>query len=214
MNPYSISKSFTWKGTITDKVKAVMRTFGLTVDRLEQVKVNHNLSIKINEGDVIYITGPSGSGKSVLLKELEKLVPSTEKINLAKIKLDRNKSVIDCIEGDFLQSMRLLSIAGLNDVICVLNQPINLSEGQQYRFRLAAALAAGKQYIFADEFCSILDRITATVIAYNIRKFAKRNGVTFILASGNDDILADLCPDVIVCKELSGKTEVIYKRRN
>ena len=170
MNPYSISKSFTWKGTITDKVKAVMRTFGLTVDRLEQVKVNHNLSIKINEGDVIYITGPSGSGKSVLLKELEKLVPSTEKINLAKIKLDPNKSVIDCIEGDFLQSMRLLSIAGLNDVFCVLNQPINLSEGQQYRFRLAAALAAGKKYIFADEFCSTLDRITATVIAYNIRK--------------------------------------------
>ena len=214
MNPYSISKSFTWKGTITDKIKAVMRTFGLTVDRLEQVKVNHNLSIKINEGDVIYITGPSGSGKSVLLKELEKLVPSTEKINLAKIKLDPNKSVIDCVEGDFLQSMRLLSIAGLNDVFCVLNQPINLSEGQQYRFRLAAALAAGKKYIFADEFCSTLDRITATVIAYNIRKFAKRNGVTFILASGNDDILADLCPDVIVCKALSGKTEVIYKRHN
>ena len=176
MNQYSISKSFTWKGTITDKVKAVMRTFGLTVDRLEQVKVNHNLNIKINEGDVIYITGPSGSGKSVLLKELEKLVPSTEKINLAKIKLDPNKSVIDCIEGDFLQSMRLLSIAGLNDVICVLNQPINLSEGQQYRFRLAAALAAGKKYVFSDEFCSTLDRITATVIAYNIRKFSKRNG--------------------------------------
>ena len=73
------------------------------------------------------------------------------------------------------------------------------------------ALAAAKKFIFADEFCSQLDRITACAISHNIHKFAKRKGVTFILASSHDDILFDLEPDVIVVKALSGSTQVVYK---
>ena len=137
------------------------------------------------------------------------------------MKLARDKSVIDCIhsalryerhsDGDFLQELKLLSIAGINDAFCVLNQPRNLSDGQKYRFRLAAALASGAKFIFADEFCCELDRITAAVISYNIQKYAKRTGVTFILASSHEDILLDLAPDVLVVQELSGPTQVIYK---
>jgi ABC-type ATPase with predicted acetyltransferase domain len=107
--------------------------------------------------------------------------------------------------------MRHLSAAGLNDVLCILNQPANLSDGQKWRFRLAMALAAKKKYIFADEFCSTLDRITAAVIAYNVKKYATANGAVFILASSHDDLLLDLQPDVIVFKELSGEAKVIYK---
>lgn len=73
------------------------------------------------------------------------------------------------------------------------------------------ALAAGKKFVFADEFCSNLDRITAAVIAYNIHKFAKRGGMTFILAGSHEDILLDLAPDVLVVKELSCQAQVIYK---
>jgi ABC-type ATPase with predicted acetyltransferase domain len=72
----------------------------------------------------------------------------------------------------------------------------------------------GKKYIFADEFCSNLDRITAAVISHNIHKFAKRTGVTFILAANHDDILLDLAPDVLVVQELSGRTQVIYKTQD
>jgi len=75
------------------------------------------------------------------------------------------------------------------------------------------AMAAKKKFIFADEFCSELDRITAAVISYNIHKFAKRTGTTFILASSHDDIMLDLAPDVLVVKELSAKTQVIYKKK-
>ena len=94
----------------------------------------------------------------------------------------------------------------------MLNVPANLSEGQKYRFRLACALASGRKFIFADEFCSNLDRITAGVIAYNVRRFAKHNGVTFFLASAHEDILADLQPDVLVVKNFSGEAEVSYKK--
>jgi ABC-type ATPase with predicted acetyltransferase domain len=118
-----------------------------------------------------------------------------------------------------IEAMRFLSYAGLSDVFCMLTAPADLSEGQQYRFRLARALAAGKRHIFADEFCSNLDRITAAVIAYNICKFAKmhsmacaRNKVTFFLASSHEDILADLQPDVLIVKHFTGPAEVSYKK--
>ena len=212
MTKYSVSKSFNWKGTITDKVALVCRMFGLTIDRLNERKVSYSCQLQINTGDIVYISGPSGAGKSVLLSELEKSVPSADRVNLDRIKLPNDKTLIDCIDGDFLNSLRMLTTAGLNDCFCILNQPRNLSDGQKYRFRLAVALAANKKFIFADEFCSVLDRITAAVISYNIYKFAKRTGTIFFLASSHNDILFDLSPDVLIATELSGTTEVIYKK--
>lgn len=213
MPTYNVSKSFVSRCTVTEKVASVMRMFGLTVERLSESAVTYKCRLEINDGDIVYITGPSGAGKSVLLRELEKAVPVLERINLDEIELPVEKTLVDCINGDFLSALKLLSTAGLNDVFCVLNQPANLSDGQKYRFRLAAALASGKRFIFADEFCTSLDRITAAVIAYNIQRYAKRNKVTFILASSHEDILLDLAPDVLVVKELSGPAEVIYKSR-
>jgi len=213
MPTYSVSKGFNWQGTITDKVASVCRMFGLTVDRLTERRFNHSYQLEINKGEIVYLTGPSGAGKSVLLRELEKSIsPPSDRVNLARIKLPSDKTLIDCIDGDLLRSLRTLSIAGLNDCFCILNQPQNLSDGQKYRFRLAMALAAKKKFIFADEFCSELDRITAAVISYNVHKFAKRTGTILILASSHDDILLDLSPDVLVVKELSGPTQVIYKK--
>jgi ABC-type ATPase with predicted acetyltransferase domain len=212
MPTYNISKTFGWsQRQISERSRAVMRMFGLTTDRLAKTSFTVNCQLQINDGDIVYITGPSGAGKSVLLRELEKSVPASDKVNLNEVKLPCDKSVIDCIDGDFVEGLKTLSIAGLNDAFCVLNQPANLSYGQKYRFRLAVALASGAKYIFADEYCSELDRITAAVISYNIHKYARRTGVTFILASSHEDVLLDLVPDVLVVKELSGATKVIYK---
>ncbi len=211
MATYNISKTFGQEGQISERSAAVMRMFGLTTNRLTKASFTVNCQLRINDGDVVYITGPSGAGKSMLLKELEKSVPASERVNLNKIKLPGDESVIDCVGGDFLQGLKLLSIAGLNDAFCVLNQPTNLSDGQKYRFRLAVALGSGAKFIFADEFCCELDRITAAVISYNIQRYAKRTGVIFILASSHEDILLDLAPDVLVVQELFGPTQVIYK---
>lgn len=213
MARYNISKSFGRAGQVSERDASVMRMFGLTADRLAEDSFAVNCQLEIKDGDIVYITGPSGAGKSVLLRELEKAIPICERVNLNKIILPADKSVIDCMDSDFVTGLKTLSVAGLNDAFCVLNRPMNLSDGQKYRFRLAVALASGAKYIFADEFCNELDRITAAVISYNIRKYAKRTGVTFVLASSHEDLLFDLAPDVLVVKELSGATQVVYKRR-
>lgn len=184
--------------------------FGLSLERLK-APISHECNVRIKAGEVCYITGPSGAGKSVLLEELYKAAPAGSRLRLKDIKLETDKSVIDCIEGDFFSALKILSKAGLSDVFCVLNQPAKLSEGQKYRYRLARALVSDRKFIFADEFCSSLDRITAAVIAHNIRKTAGATGQTFILASSHDDLLCDLLPDVVIIKHLTGQTEVIYR---
>jgi ABC-type ATPase with predicted acetyltransferase domain len=212
MPTYNISKTLDQpQQNISERSIAVMRMFGLTADRLSKVECTINCQLEINKGDIVYITGPSGAGKSMLLRELEKTIPASDRVNLKEIKLADDKSLIDCIEGNLLEGLKVLSVAGLNDAFCVINKVVNLSDGQKYRFRLAVALSSGAKFIFADEFCSELDRITAAVISYNIRKYAKRTGVTFILASSHDDILLDLAPDVLLVQELSGPTQIIYK---
>ena len=213
MTTYNISKSFSWKGTITEKVSSVCRMFGLTIERLKEQRHTHNCQLEINPGDIVYITGPSGTGKSVLLRELEKSIPVQDRINLAQINLPDDRTVIDCIDAGLLAGLRLLSTAGLNDCFCILNQPCNLSEGEQYRFRLAMALTTGKKFIFADEFTSALDRITASSISYRLRQFADKTDTTFILASSHEDMLLDLAPDVLIRRDFTRAANVVYKKK-
>ena len=211
MASYCVSKSFPWQGPLSEKAVRLCRMFGLTVDRLADRITTHQCRLEFEPGDIVYIMGPSGAGKSVLLRELEQAVPAGESVNLAQIPLPCDRSVIDCFDGEVVTALRLLGTVGLSEVFCLLNRPGDLSDGQKYRFRLARALAAGKPFVFADEFSSELDRVTATSLAFNIHKFAKRTGTTFVLASSHEDILIDLAPDVLVVKDFSGPAEVIYK---
>jgi ABC-type ATPase with predicted acetyltransferase domain len=172
----------------------------------------HECRFDVRPGDVVYITGPSGSGKSVLLQALRETVPASESVDLAQFPLPRDRSVIDCFDADVVATLRTLTAVGLSEVFSLLNRPCHLSAGQKYRFQLAQALAARKPVVFADEFCSELDRITAATVAFNVHKFAKRTKTTFVLASSHDDILIDLAPDILIIKDFSGPAEVIPKK--
>jgi ABC-type ATPase with predicted acetyltransferase domain len=211
MTTYDVSKSFPWQGPLSDKAVQLCRMFGLTIDRLRDRAARHQCRLQVDAGDIVCITGPSGAGKSVLLRELEKATPASQSVNLADIPLPSDRPVIDCFEGDCLTGLKLLSTVGLSEVFCLLNRPSQLSDGQKYRFRLAEAMAAGKPTIFADEFSSELDRVTAAAVAFNIHKFAKRTRTTFVLCSSHEDILMDLAPDVLVVKGFTGPAEVIYR---
>lgn len=207
------NKKFEWDLPVTEKSASVLRAFGMTVQRLKNNVITHQCEVKLGGGEICYITGPSGSGKSVLIREFYNNFSSDEKININDIPLPDGKTCADCFDGGFLETLRTLSCAGLTDVFCVLNSPANLSDGQKYRYRTAKALAGDARFIFADEFCSNLDRVTAAVISANIRKFATTRGKAFVLASSHEDLLADLQPEIIVIKHLAGQAEVIYKNQ-
>ncbi len=212
MATYDLSKCFPWEGPVTARGVQLCRMFGLTTDRLADRITTHQCRLELEPGDVVYIMGPSGAGKSVLLRELEQAIGARESINLTRIPLPLDRSVIDCFDDSIVASLRLLSMVGLSEVFSLLKPPCQLSDGQKYRFRLAQAMASRRRFIFADEFSSELDRVTAAAVAFNVRKFAKRTGTTFVLASSHEDILIDLAPDVLVIKDFSGPAEIIYRR--
>jgi len=213
MGTYRVTRQFPWEGPVSDKAVRVCRMFGLTLDRLTDRAPVHQCRVEIRPGDITFITGPSGAGKSVLLRELQQCVPAAEAVNLADIDLPEGQTLVDCFDEDIVATLRTLSAVGLSDVFSLLNRPHRLSDGQQHRFRLARALTAGKPFVFADEFCSTLDRITAAAVAYNVHRLAKRTGTTLILASTRDDLLPDLAPDVVIVKDFSGPAQVICRTR-
>jgi ABC-type ATPase with predicted acetyltransferase domain len=198
------------------KAAELIRLFGIRPSRLSSQAAGP-LTLEVRAGEIVFITGASGAGKSALLNALYAQAPEEERVRLEEMPLEEGQSVIDCMgeDGDrpLLLCLETLNKAGLSDVFCMLREPRRLSEGQQARYRLARALMSGRRLIFADEFTSSMDRITAAVIAYNIRKTARRIGTSFILASCHEDILPELRPETLIIRHGSGKTEIVYRGR-
>ena len=211
MHTFHVDTSLDRNVEMTDRVIETMRLFGLRLKRLKQQRLRHRCTIKLKSGHICYIGGASGSGKSVLLNALYQQAPKDQRIRLSDIDCDKQQAVIDCIGEPVRQAAATLSKAGLSDVFSMLGRPSQLSAGQQWRYCLAQALAMDKQWIFADEFTATLDRISAGVIAHNLRKIATETNKIFILASCHEDMLTELQPDLMVMKYLNGKTTLIEK---
>ena len=222
MANYRLSKSFSTAVEATERVVEVAAMFGLGLDRTRTVTVLDEVELKIEPGDVVYITGQSGSGKSVLLGELKKQMSgttlrstsSTSWLDLQQLNVELDKPLVDCFAGTLSEALYYLSLAGLNDAFVFLRKGRELSDGQMYRFRLAQAMAAKAECVFIDEFCATLDRITARIIASNVRKFADRFGTTFIVATTHEDLYEDLRPNVYVEKLFGNRCRIERKKNN
>ena len=118
------------------------------------------------------------------------------------------KTLVDAIPLPFTEALQLLAMCGLGEAPLLLRTPQELSEGQRYRFALALAVAHKPRWIVADEFTAVLDRTTAKVIAYNVRRLADRYGIGFLLATAQDDIAADLSSDLTVTCDLDRRMTV------
>lgn len=197
---YLVNKRFKTSVERTPRVLEIAEAFGLGLSDREFV-VFDNCEIDVRQGDVVYITGQSGAGKSTVLRELSAQMKAEGKI-IADIDAVEFKdcSLIDQIGKDVQEALNLLSIAGLNDAYLFIRKPSELSDGQKYRFRLAKVIESGANVWTADEFLAVLDRTAAKVIAYNIQKIARKVGATLMVATTHDDMVPDLAPDLKIVK--------------
>jgi ABC-type ATPase with predicted acetyltransferase domain len=207
-NLYVIDKRFTTRAVRSPRILEIAEAFGIGLEDREFV-IFDNLELEVKRGDIVYITGQSGSGKSLLLRELEKQmtergmkVANLDKIELPEIPL------IDQIGKDTNDAIRILSTAGINDAYLLIRKPSELSDGQRYRFRLAKAIETGADVWVADEFLAVLDRVSAKVISFSIQKTARRTGKTVIVATTHTDLVNDLSPSVYVNKRYREKIEI------
>ncbi len=188
------------RATRTDRIMEIAEAFGIGLEDKEFI-IFDKLELEVKTGDIVYITGQSGSGKSLLLRELQAQMTAEGKnvVNLDNIELPEIP-LIDQIGKDTNDAIRILSTAGINDAYLLIRKPSELSDGQRYRFRLAKAIETNADVWVADEFLAVLDRTAAKVIAFSLQKTARRSGKTVIVATTHTDMVADLSPDLYINK--------------
>jgi ABC-type ATPase with predicted acetyltransferase domain len=194
---------------ITPRTIDVAEAFGLGIDESRKFTVYDNVELKIGSTDITYITGDSGSGKSVLLRAMKQDL-GDEAADMGGIQPDPDRPLIDTIGKNLGEGLELLSKAGLNDAFLFIRRFRELSDGQKYRYRIAELMESGKQWWIADEFCSTLDRDTAKIVAYNMQKLARQTGKSVIVATTHTDLFEDLRPSVHIHKRFGKEISVNY----
>ncbi|WP_339383587.1 GNAT family N-acetyltransferase [Oculatella sp. LEGE 06141] len=192
----------------TQQSHAIHQAFSISPDDISH-KIIHNLSLTIEPGEVVLVTGSSGSGKTTFLD----LLLNKEKIGLSgSIELPDNyrpgsfsairsqRALIEVLSRqDIRSTLHLMGLVGLSDAFVYLKRFEELSNGQQYRAKLAQLIASNYNVWIADEFCSTLDLVTANVVANRLQQIARQLKVVLIVASSQPESFAQaLRPDKII----------------
>lgn len=198
----------------TKNTRKVQQAFGVNRDML-CTKLFKDISFDINPGDVVLLCGPSGAGKTTLLNLLKQQLTNPDKLpegcsGEIKVPTGATVKILEPLRNSqplvnslghfpFEHTLYALNISGLAEAHLYIKHFNELSNGQRYRAMVAKLIASGVNIWIADEFCATLDPITANIVSKNIRRCAKRHGVTVILAAANwSEFIYELKPDKII----------------
>lgn len=197
---YVIDRAFETRVQRSDRVLEVAESFGIGLSD-KQFVIYSNLEVEVEQGDVVYLTGQSGSGKSLMLRDLaEKMaLEGLSVVNIDQIPL-KDCPLVDQIGSSTKEALELMNQAGLNDAYLWVRKPQELSDGQKYRFKLAKLIESKAQVWVADEFAAVLDRETAKVVSFNMSRTARNHGATLIVATTHTDLTEYLGANVLVEK--------------
>jgi hypothetical protein len=209
------------RAPLSRRVLEVAVMFGLGVDEERELEIIPRSMVPLPRGGIVFITGPSGGGKSTLLRLIAArcLALGRRVIDVAQLSPPRDEPLVDQVGLSVQDACSMLALAGLGDAFVMMRRPAELSDGQRHRFALCRALEAASvdaggdgAIILADELGATLDRLTARALGTAIRKWMARTPHTFIAATTYDDLLEALAPGVLIVKRLGGRIEVAAKR--
>lgn len=176
--------------------------FGIPLETARRV-IASNMALRLQPGTITLVTGPSGSGKSQILKAVATGVAHSRLVHQVSFPLD--VSVLDAVgpTRPLYEVMGTLTACGLGEPMLWIRSFEQLSDGEQFRARLARAVAMHQRTglrgpLLCDEFGAILHRRLAKAIAFNLRKLVSRERLTLIVATSQSDLEQDLQADQIV----------------
>jgi ABC-type ATPase with predicted acetyltransferase domain len=207
---FIINIAYKTKTDVTDRTVAVAEAFGLGISDFQKHVIYDDVELKVGPQDIVYVTGDSGSGKSVLLDAIVRDLNPHEAARMSDVEIDPERPLIDTVGRSVKEGLKLLSKVGLNDAFLFVRRYSQLSEGQKYRYRLAKLIESGAQWWIIDEFCSTLDRETAKIVAFNVQKLTRKLGKAVVAATTHTDLFEDLAPSVHVHKRFGKEICVKY----
>ena len=189
----------------------VRRAFGLSRQMVFRTGVSE-LSFQIEPGQVAYIYGASGSGKTSLLSMIAGdalgegatvrgavSLPGDARVGNLPTHLPSTPLVQAVGASSLEQAVFALNAAGLAEPRLYLSTFDQLSAGQKYRAALASLVCSDCNVWLLDEFASGLDDGTALAVGRNFARAARRLGVILVLATVRRSPLVNAIePDLVV----------------
>ena len=93
---FTINIAYETATEISPRTIGVAEAFGLGIDQHEKFVIYDDVELKIGPTDIVYITGDSGSGKSVLLRAMKKDL-GLEALDMTDMHVDSDKPLVDTV---------------------------------------------------------------------------------------------------------------------
>ena len=194
----------------------------------DQRQVLNNISLSVEEGEIFGLLGPSGAGKTTLIKMLIGLLSATSG-NIAILGKELDKKIDESfpsfgmvLDNDGLYDRlncydnlemyaRIYSISNRKKVINDLLEKVgliesskksvsNLSKGMRQRLSFARAILHSPKIVFLDEPTSGLDPAT-TLQIHSMMKMLKESGTTIFLTTHNMNEAQKMCDHLALLNE-------------
>lgn len=175
----------------TPRIMQVAGMFDVSVNEKNTRTWEHNLPLSEKPWGVGLIVGPSGSGKSVLARELwgDRLRERWD--------WDADKALIDGFNPKLGtgEITSMLTAVGLGTVPAWVRPYRTLSNGEQFRADMARALTETDGLTVVDEFTSVVDRQVAKIVSHCVQKTVRRKEQQFVAVTCHYDVEDWLQPD-------------------
>jgi ABC-type ATPase with predicted acetyltransferase domain len=207
------------------RARKVAEAFGV-VSKDVGTTLIQNLSLTVARGEILLVTGPSGSGKSLLLKALCRLPEFGENAlseypdidlrfeeksgspRMAWLEAHRSdQSAVDLLGHLPLEdALSTLAAAGLGEAPLFVRPTRHFSDGQLYRLAVAVALSKKPDILIVDAFCEPLDYFSMATVCSRLRGFCRKHGIALIAATADASRSLDLLQPDRQLQLLPGRT--------
>lgn len=175
-----------------------------------------NLSLTLEAGEVVGLTGPSGQGKTTLCRILSGLqqplegkvtingssIPKRQYHPVQLVFQHPEKAVNPRWKMDKVLKEGWEVEQALLDLLGIENEwlsrwPNELSGGELQRFCVLRSLGPNTKFLIADEMTTMLDAITQAQIWHAVLKVAEERNMGILVVSHDPNLVERLCHRVI-----------------